>query len=202
MNPKLTTFIFDCFGVICGPILFKWYDAHKERTGFVDEKLLDTLREFDLGNISEDGMVDYFLAYQGVNSTKEELREELDGYFKLDHTLLGVIKVLKGKGFKTMMLSNANHTFFDRKVYPENPGFKELFDEIVISSSVKMVKPNADIFLHALEKIGSKPEESIFIDDNKANTEAAEKLGMKGYVYTNAGSFIEYLKTLGFESSA
>ena len=100
-----------------------------------------------------------------------------------------------------MLLSNANQGFFDRKVYPSNPEFKNLFDEVVISSSVQMVKPNADIFLYALEKIGSKPDESLFIDDSSENVEAALRLSIQGFVYSNIDPFVSYLKNLGIHLS-
>jgi len=196
MNPKLTTFIFDCFGVVCSPVLNSWYKEYSSKTGFVDENLRETFRKFDLGLLSENDIVEYFLKYEGITSTKEQLRAELDSYFKFDEKLLKIIGELKGQGFKTMLLSNANQGFFDRKVYPSNPEFKNLFDEVIISSSVQMVKPNADIFLYALEKIDSKPDESLFIDDRTENVEAALRLGMQGFVYTDIDPFVKYLKTL------
>ncbi|MFA5877466.1 MAG: HAD family phosphatase [Candidatus Paceibacterota bacterium] len=196
MNPKLTTFIFDCFGVVCSPVLNSWYKEYSLKTGFVDQNLRETFRKFDLGILSEDDIVEYFLKYKGVTATKEELRDELDRGLKFDDELLKVIKELKNRGFKIMLLSNANQSFFDRKVYPSNPEFKNLFDEVIISSSVQMIKPNADIFLYALEKIGSKAEESLFIDDSKQNVDAAMRLGMQGFVYTDIEHFVRYLKTL------
>lgn len=200
MNPKITTFIFDCFGVVCSPVLNGWYKEYCSKTGFVDQNLQETFRKFDLGILSEDDIVEYFLKYEGITSTKEELRAELDSYFKFDGKMLKIIKELKEGGFKTMLLSNASQGFFDRKVYPSNPEFKNLFDEVVISSSVQMVKPNADIFLYALEKVDSKAEESLFIDDSKQNVEAALRLGMQGFVYTDIAPFVRHLETLGIGS--
>ncbi|MES2225284.1 MAG: HAD family phosphatase [Patescibacteria group bacterium] len=194
---SVSTFIFDCFGVICHPAVHGWYEENRLRQGYSDEHLPAILEQFDLGKLSEDELVDYFLTYEGINSTKEKIREEIDSHLGLDTELASTIKKLKESGFKTALLSNGNESFFERKVYQEYPQFKDLFDEIVISSSVGMVKPNADIYLHTLQIVGSRPEESLFIDDRKVNVDAATMLGMNGYVYTTSSAFSDYLKDVG-----
>jgi putative hydrolase of the HAD superfamily len=189
--------MFDCFGVVCDPVLFSWYNEKSVKHGFTDEKLFDTFREFDLGILSEDDIVDYFMKYKGITSTKEEIRNEIDGYLKIDENLVRIIKKLKEKGYKTALLSNGNHSFFERKVYKEYPDFKNLFDKIIISSAVKMVKPNTEIFFHALKETNCQPHESLFIDDNKQNVAAAISLGMNGFVYTDSSSFADYIASMG-----
>jgi putative hydrolase of the HAD superfamily len=196
---KINTFIFDCFGVICDPVVNGWYKEHRLKKGFVDNNIQSFLKEVDLGNASEDDIVDYFQKYEGVNSTKEELRKEIDSYLKLDTKLADIILKLKNKGFKTILLSNASASFFERKVYTTYPEFRNLFNEIIISSKIKMIKPDKEIYLYALEKINLKPEESLFIDDSKVNVDGAENVGMNGFLYTDSTSFIEYIKSLGID---
>ncbi|MBP6854888.1 MAG: HAD family phosphatase [Candidatus Pacebacteria bacterium] len=197
MEPKITTFIFDCFGVICEPVLNGWYRDNRLKKGLVDENLKSVFEKFDLGELSEDDIVDYFLKYDGVNLTKEEMREQIDAYLGIDGELVKVIKSLKSKGFKTALLSNANASFFERKIYPTYPEFKDLFDELIISSEIGMVKPYKDIYEYTLKKINSKPEESLFIDDSKTNVDTAIDLGIQGFVYTNKDFFTDYLKSIG-----
>lgn len=197
MEPKINTLIFDCFGVICDPVLNGWYKENRLKHGLIDENLQSIFKKFDLGKFSEDDIVEYFLKYDGINSTKEKLREEIDSYLKLDNKLADIILKLKTKGFKTVLLSNANASFFERKVYTDYPEFKNLFNEIIISSEVGITKPDKEIYLYALQKIDSKPEESLFIDDSKTNVEGALRVGMQGFLYTDSGSFAEYIKNLG-----
>ena len=56
-------------------------------------------------------------------------------------------------------------------------------DGIVVSGMIQKFKPNADIFEYTLNKFGLNAEESIFIDDNAPNAEAAEKCGLHGFTY-------------------
>ena len=199
MNTKITTFIFDCFGVICSEVIWNWYREERMKRGFIDEGLKRVLKEFDLGKLSKPGLVGYFLKYEGINSSKEKLQEKIDSYFTIDYTIVKTIQKLKNKGFKTALLSNGNADFFKRKIYTTYPNFKNLFDEIIISSEVKMVKPDKEIYLYTLKKVNSKPEETLFIDDNKENIEVIAPLGIKGFVYTDSSSFSGYIKKLGID---
>ena len=199
MNTKITTFIFDCFGVVCSDVLWNWYGENIEKKGFVDENLKNIFKEFDLGRLSEDDILKYFLKYEGINSSKEKLQEEIDSYLKIDRKLIDVIKEIKSRGFKTVLLSNANAAFFKRKVFVVYPEFKNLFDEIIISSEIGMVKPDKEIFLYALNKINSKPEETLFIDDSKKNIDSASMLGINGLLYTDSNSFSNCIKNFGID---
>lgn len=157
MDTKINTLIFDCFGVVCDPVLGGWYKDNILKRGLMDENLKNVFEEFDLGKISEDDIVSYFLKYEGINLTREKLREDIDSYLRLDEKLASMILKLKNKGFKIILLSNASASFFKRKVYTTYPQFKNLFDEIIISSEVGMTKPGKDIYLYTLKKVNSEP---------------------------------------------
>ncbi len=194
MKDRITTFIFDCFGVICASVVTQWYQENRTKKGYVDENFLSILHELDLGNFSEDDLLEYFLKYEGVTITKAELRKEIDSYLSLDESLAMIIKDLRSKGYMICLLSNANNEFFERMIYPTYPEFKALFDEILISANIGMVKPDEEMYRHALKVMNANPEEAVFIDDSLGNVEAANKLGIKGFVYTDSQSFAHYLK--------
>lgn len=56
-------------------------------------------------------------------------------------------------------------------------GFFDLFEGIVVSGEVRLIKPDAGIFLHFLDRFGLRAEDCVFIDDSAINTDAASKLG-------------------------
>lgn len=193
----ITTLIFDCFGVVCLPVLNGWYKQHSERTGFVDESLPALYRKFDLGIISEDDVLKYFSEFEGASRDLQKLREEIDSFLGLDAGVVETIKELRRKGYKTALLSNGNSGFFERKIYTTYPEFKGLFDTIIISSNVQMIKPGPEVYLHTLEEVGSVPEETIFIDDSQPNVDAAISLGMQGLFYTDNLSLRAYFGEKG-----
>lgn len=57
--------------------------------------------------------------------------------------------------------------------------FFKAFEGIVVSGTEKIVKPDARIYNLLLTRYVLKAEESVFIDDNKDNIDAANKLGFK-----------------------
>ncbi len=58
--------------------------------------------------------------------------------------------------------------------------FFELFDGIVVSGEVRLIKPDAAIFLHFLERYELTAGECVFIDDSPVNVAAARRLGFHG----------------------
>ena len=62
----------------------------------------------------------------------------------------------------------------------------ELFDGVVVSGRVKMIKPDRDIFDHLFETYGLRAEDVIFIDDHEPNIVAARDLGIHAHHFRDA----------------
>ena len=56
-------------------------------------------------------------------------------------------------------------------------------DNYVVSSSVKLVKPDPAVYNLLLSRFNLNAEECVFIDDRADNVNAAIEVGMKGIVY-------------------
>jgi len=62
-----------------------------------------------------------------------------------------------------------------------------------------MRKPDAQIYLYALNNLGVKPEEAVFVDDRLVNVEGARKVGMGTVLFQNPAQCKKELdKLLGF----
>ncbi len=66
-----------------------------------------------------------------------------------------------------------------RTLWSETFPFIHLFEEVIISSEVGVMKPNPKIYHIALERVGVAPEEAVFIDDFIENVEGARAVGMQ-----------------------
>lgn len=64
-------------------------------------------------------------------------------------------------------------------------GLFKPFSVKIFSHEVGFRKPNPEIYKIALERLNSIAENTIFIDDDKKNVEAAQSLGFNGIVFTN-----------------
>lgn len=52
-----------------------------------------------------------------------------------------------------------------------------------LSCDIGMQKPNADIYQYVLEQTQLKPQDILFIDNNKMNVQAAADTGMHGFLF-------------------
>lgn len=91
-----------------------------------------------------------------------------------------LVKELKENGYNLYLLSNAGYK--QKEYWPRVPG-SEYFDGTVISSYIKLVKPELEIYRYTLDKFNLKKEECVFIDDSTLNVEGAIYLGLKGIVF-------------------
>lgn len=91
---------------------------------------------------------------------------------------------IRSHGGKLYLLSNISIGFAN--MYHQNRPVKEildLFDGLVFSGTVGLVKPNRDIYEHILKRFDLKADECVFIDDNADNIAAAKAVGIHGYVF-------------------
>ena len=100
----------------------------------------------------------------------------------------------KERGYGMYILSNACNRF--RHFFPRE--FREdYFDGIVVSSEIKLIKPNPEIYNYILKTYGLKPEECLFLDDREENVETALGTGMRAEVFK--GDWEEIRKGLGWQ---
>ena len=84
--------------------------------------------------------------------------------------------VLKARGVRIGLLTNNVKEFGDswRAMFP----IDELCEVVVDSSDVGMRKPEREIYELICDRMGIRPDDAIFVDDNPDNVAAARKLGM------------------------
>lgn len=105
-------------------------------------------------------------------------------------------QMLKQKGILTAILSNIGDTVLANM--QRELKWLNRFDVHVWSYQLHMAKPDAAIYLHTLKQLGTKPEETLFIDDKQVNIDAANGVGMKGILFTNADQLRADLSAQGF----
>jgi 2-haloacid dehalogenase len=94
-----------------------------------------------------------------------------------------ILARLKTTGIRLFGLTNWSAEKFSlirRKFH-----FFDLFEDIVVSGEVKLIKPEPEIFLFFLQKNHLRPEECLMIDDSPGNIESARKLGFCTHLFTS-----------------
>jgi len=97
--------------------------------------------------------------------------------FETAHAMNALVTRAKRRGIRTALLSNS---WGNR--YPRD-GWDDMFDVVVISGEVGMRKPEAEIFVLTAERLQVAARECVFVDDLRANVEAAARLGMTAVLH-------------------
>ncbi len=95
------------------------------------------------------------------------------------------------KHYHLSLLSNTNPfimAYMRSELFSEQGlSIEHFFDTFFCSYEMKVCKPHAEIYQQVLQTLRAKGEECIFVDDSRANTEAAEALGFHTlHIETNA----------------
>lgn len=105
-----------------------------------------------------------------------------------------LIRELKAKGYRILGLSNWARVTFNQ--VKDGFEFEKLLDGYIISGDVKMLKPDAEIYEELIRRFQIEPSESLFIDDNPANTASAEAIGIRAIKFESQEKLRKELKVL------
>ena len=181
-------FIFDFFGVICsgvGDALLANNMPESDANDFKNS----FFRATDIGALSEQ---DFFVqAGDLVKRTPAKVRDEWLSLARINVDMVEIIRELK-KTHRIALCSNSPSPFIREIIARDNIG--GLFDQIIISSEVGLVKPDSEIYALTLEKLAVNTHEAVYVDDSKDNVIAAEQLGMKGIIFSSVEKFIREIQ--------
>ena len=172
--------IFDCFGVLCEPVVSKFLRgrASEEDIAYFSGKFS---REGDLGKVSRE---EFFKQLSGaVNMTQKEAEEALKDYYVLHEPLVGVIEKIRAFA-DTALLSNA--FFGHAEMVLDGLDTRRLFDKVFISSSCGVAKPDPAFYQICLDSFDGEYEAIYMVDDTDNNLEPLPELGILPIKYTCA----------------
>src|SRR2546423_1305626 len=128
------------------------------------------------------------------DTIEQLLRWDIEIWSNLEQPLLSWTRSLRVAGFQTALLSNL-HLGFSAHMRSRSEWLR-LFDHLIFSSEVRLIKPDPAIFLKCLQALRVKPEQALFIDDRDANVEAAMALGIYAIKYQSLPQLAANLKAL------
>jgi putative hydrolase of the HAD superfamily len=90
----------------------------------------------------------------------------------------------RAHGVKVAIVSNCDENTRDLLT---ELGVTPLVDALVLSCEVHAAKPSAKIYTEALHRLGARPEQALFVDDNARFCAAAQELGLAAVRITRDG---------------
>jgi putative hydrolase of the HAD superfamily len=107
---------------------------------------------------------------------------------------VALLEKLSARGVPLYCLSNISSDIF--AYLRGRHSFWEVFRGTVISGDLKMMKPEREIFEFLLHRYGLVAQETVFVDDNAPNVEAARALGIHAVWFKNARQCEQELEEL------
>ena len=116
---------------------------------------------------------------------------------QIDGTVAILKQLIDNPNYKVVALSNWSAETFP--VALERFDFLHWFEGIVVSGTEKMRKPFNEIYELTLNRFNIEAAQSLFIDDNARNIEAAKKMGINTIRFNNPTQLKSELKSLNIE---
>jgi putative hydrolase of the HAD superfamily len=108
------------------------------------------------------------------------MRQLWSVYEKLNPALTQFLVQIRSR-YKLAIISNSG----SREAMNRKFRLHELVDLMVFDEEEGVAKPDAQIYLRTLLRLGVQPEEAVFVDDKVENVEAARQLGMHSIHFQN-----------------
>lgn len=129
-----------------------------------------------------------------IGKTPPETRELLLNFAQVNDEVMGIINGLRVLGMKVLLLSNANEELL-LEMLIRNRVLGD-FDAVVASSRYKVLKPDPGIFQIALDLLGCRADETVFVDDTMRHVEGAQALGIAGIYFQSVHQLTKDLQEL------
>ncbi len=192
----LTSALVDSFVGVLDSSGVSLEELGKAMAALAEREGSNPLFELETGRLSE---ARFMGALADELSARRGSRVELDGfgerYFRHlepNERLIEYMRELADRGYRLAICTNNVREWEGRwrAMLPVD----EIFDVVVDSAFVGARKPERRIYEITLERLGSAPEATLFIDDVEINCEAARELGMQAIHFRSTDQAIEAIE--------
>jgi putative hydrolase of the HAD superfamily len=146
-----------------------------------EEDMIAANIQYEIGKISTTEFIEFYQSkFPHLNETQivdawNYIIKDFPKY-RLDF----IENLARNNQYKLILLSNTNdmHIDFIKNNVCFYEDFKKCFDKFYLSQEIHLRKPNKDIFDFVLQENNLIPNECLFIDDTKENTDMAATMGI------------------------
>ena len=189
-----------------GGVVFTWRPRQIIEHVFKDPDIQERIRseifahpdweKLDRGVLDNEEAIERGAMRTGVSRSKiGELIESFPHSLTPIKDTVKLIHSVKKNGNKVFALSNMHLPIIEH--IEREYSFWDIFDGVVISCRVRMVKPEEEIFKYLLDEYGLMVDETVFIDDTELNVNTAIRLGFSAIKFDNPSQCEDELRTIG-----
>ncbi|NQW99972.1 HAD family phosphatase [bacterium] len=144
-------------------------------------RLLERKDEFETGRIDVETYVTWALEVLDTDATAAEFHHAWQQIFTPNEPMWRCVRTLAADGHRLILFSNINGIHWPW-VGQEFPEFA-LFHDAVVSFQTGHIKPEPEIYQHAIHHHGLIPAETLYIDDLPQNIATGRDLGFQCWQY-------------------
>ena len=201
-DPMIKDIIFDVGGVLLKYREAEYYRYISRKYGLSETKVSRTLNpmieKLEIGQMTLKHMRARASKEFGIPNADLEWVRFFKAAAKPDSYVIGLAKHLERR-YRVSVLSNISRSRYSvaRELFLHDLGAYRIFT----SCYMGMRKPSKKIYLSVLRDLGAKPEETVFIDNLKANVDGAKKVGIRAVQFKNHEQIHRALRRLGVETA-
>jgi putative hydrolase of the HAD superfamily len=205
MTLPLQAVVFDYGMVLTEPAHLESKEQMHRITGLTaeqfDSRYWVDRHAYDRGELSGIAYWQKFIADANLPLTDQHVHELNDWdarmWTVINPRMIAWHSALKAHGLKTGILSNMGDNVLER-IEAQFEWIND-FDVLIWSYQYNLAKPEPEIYHLILEKLGTAPEETLFLDDKIENIEAARKLGIQALVFSTTDQLRQDLITRSYD---
>ena len=199
MHHKITTLIFDMYGVILKertgnfiPYTFEHFEkAEHERI----KDLIENQKLFTKAGLGELSSAE-FLSLLGYKDVEYHMKNYIENYLSFDTSFIAFAEK-HHRNYDFVLLSTDISEW--SKYITQHYELDNYFKHKIVSGDVHCRKPDKRIYEIALTVAQRKPDECLFIDDNLANILSAKSLGIESVLFNRFQEQYEGCQVNSFE---
>jgi putative hydrolase of the HAD superfamily len=185
MAESIKAVVFDWGGVLIDDPAYPLIQYFAKALHVTEDDYLEAYQkyqeDFHRGLISEDKFWTKMCAYLDV--PKPKVRSLWGQGFKSVYSprrkVLSLARLLRRKGYHIGLLSNTEEPSM---CYFYQQGY-DIFDVLVFSCEEELLKPQKAIYKRVVERLGVKPQETVFVDNNPEFVDGAKQVGLIGILF-------------------
>ncbi|KML71545.1 glucose-1-phosphatase [Pectobacterium peruviense] len=184
-------YIFDLGNVVIDidfkRVLGVWSNLSSAPLATLQERFVmgEAFEQHERGEISDEEFATRLCQEMGIALSFEQFTAGWQAIFvALRPEVIDIMQRLRQEGHRVVILSNTNrlHCSHWPALFPE---VGATADRIYLSQDIGLRKPELAIYHYVLTQEGVIPDQAVFFDDNSANVDAAQSLGIHSILVTD-----------------
>lgn len=196
-HAEVKVIFFDVGDVLIVDCISPKFDVLNEKYSIPRDQLPALRKKYrkqaDLGLYSDPQFWQIVLQECGIAAQPEDW--DLEPFYQEVPGTRGLVERLLQRGYRLAIITDDSREM--ARARQLRYGYQGIFEKVIVSSHLGIVKPDERIFHTALQEMKVPAGQALFIDNLEKNIAGAAAVGMKTVLFTDAASLEQTLTRMG-----